>query len=239
MIKVENIETSGWEAAFRGMRNPLNSWDRSDSHICTTDCDDCEMVMCDDVPAIECNNGAFGCCIGQNDFDLATRLIKAGSEHRKFLRMIHVSMDITAPMFFWSEHDTYKIATTRNSCSKMHTIHVKSFKLDDFAHEGCNEVSYASDGLKDVLATCERLRLDYNATHERKYWRALIELLPEGYMMRATWDGSMETMLNILHQRDHHKLKEEWSPFRQAMFDNVPYCKEFYEVMYGKENNNA
>ena len=101
MIKVENIETSGWKAAFRGMRNPLNSWDRSDNHICTTDCDDCEMVMCGDEPAIECNNGAFGYCIGQNDLDLATRLIKAGVEHRNSCGrfMCH---GYYCTMFFWS-----------------------------------------------------------------------------------------------------------------------------------------
>ena len=219
MIQVENIETFGWEAAIRGMRNPLNSWSKSDS-----------------TPAFLAEDNKHH--LGPNDLDLACRLIKAGAEHRKFLRMIHVQMDITAPSFWWSEFDTYKVATTRDSCSKMHKIHVKPFELNDFAHECCDEVPYACVGLQNTIEVCEKLRIDYNTTQDRKFWRALIELLPEGYNMRATWDGSMETMLSVLHQRDHHKLKEEWEPFRQTCFDNIPYCKEFYEALYGKENNN-
>jgi len=222
MVKVENIETSGWQAAIRGMRNPKNSWDKSDSNWGFDE------------------NGVFHeIILGPNDLDLACRLIKAGPEHRKFLRMIHIQMDITSPMFWWSEFDTYKVATTRDSCSKMHKIHTKFFQLSDFACEGCDEVPYAMDVLEDVLDICERLRNDYNKTNDRKYWRALIELLPESYLMKATWDGSLETVLSILHQRDHHKLKEEWEPFRQECFDNIPYCKEFYEALYGKEENNA
>ena len=220
MLKIEELETSGWEAAFRGMRNPLNSWERSDSG---TDSDYGLDSRC-------------GFHVGPNDLDLACRLIKAGPEHRKFLRMIHVQMDITAPMFFWAEYDTYKIATTRNSCSKMHKIHSIAFALEDFAHEGCDVVPYARDTLENVIDTCERLRVDFKETKNRKYWRALIELLPESYMMKATWDGSLETVLNILHQRDHHKLKEEWEPFRQACFSNIPYCTEFYEAINKKEN---
>lgn len=222
MIKVENVETVGWEAAFRGMRNPMNSWGRSDSG---TDSDYGLDSKC-------------GFHVGPNDLDLACRLIKAGPEHRKFLRMIHVQMDITAPIFWWSEFDTYKIATTRNSCSKMHKIHVEPFTLSDFSHEGCSEIPYAIYSLSELMATCERLRNDFNTTKERKYWRALIELLPEGYNMKATWDGSMETVLNALYQRDGHKLREEWVPFREAMFDDIPYCEEFYSAMSKKENYN-
>lgn len=216
MIQVENIETFGWEAAIRGMRNPLNSWSKSDS-----------------TPTFLAEDNKHH--LGPNDLDLACRLIKAGTEHRKFLRMIHVQMDITAPMFYWAEMDTYKVATTRNSCSKMHKIHTKSFEIDDVSYEGCNEIPYALTAMFDVLATCERLRLDFNTTKDRKYWRALIELLPESYNMKATWDGSLETVLSIIHQRDHHKLKEEWEPFRQSMFDHIPYCKEFYNAMFDKE----
>lgn len=215
MIKLENIETFGWEAAIRGMRNPKNSWNKIDSVW---------------------NPENTLCMLGPNDKNLALRLIKAGSEHRKFLRMIHVQMDITAPMFWWSEFDTYKIATTRNSCSKMHTIHIKPFELDDFAHEECMNIPIAHDALLTVIDACEQLRLAYNIAQEREYWRALIELLPEGYMMKATWDGSMETLLSILKQRDHHKLKEEWEPFRQACFENIPYCETFYEAFIGGNN---
>lgn len=226
MIKIEKIETLGWEAAFRGMRNPMNSWDKSDSRWV-------------DI-GVSYEDYQLEYELGQNDLDLAYRLIKAGTEHRKFLRMVHVQMDITAPMFFWAEHDTYKVATTRNSCSKMHKIHVKPFELDDFAHEGCEKILYASMAFNDVVIACEHLRKDFNKTHDRKYWRALIELLPESYMMKATWDGSMETLLSMMKQRDNHKLKEEWEPFRQKMFDNVPYLEKFYEAFNRneKENNN-
>lgn len=212
MIKVENIETFGWEAALRGMRNPKSSHDRADSR----------------------NTESNGYYIGENDMKLASTLAKAGTEHRKFLRMIHIQMDITAPMFWWAELDTYKVGTTRNSCSKMHTIHIKPFELDDFAHEGCKEIPIAHDALVEIILVCDQLRNLFNETHDRKYWRALIELLPESYMMKATWDGSFETMLNIMHQRDGHKLKEEWEPFRQACFDNIPYLKEFYNIVYKK-----
>lgn len=220
MIKVENIETFGWEAAFRGMRNPKNSWNKSDSSF---------RAYVKDVGIV------YPCAqVGENDMKLASTLIKAGTEHRKFTRMIHVQMDITAPMFWWSEFDTYKIGTTRNSCSKMHTIHIKPFELDDFAHEGCKEIPMAYDALVEVILACDQLRNLFNETHDRKYWRALIELLPESYMMKATWDGSFETMLNIMHQRDGHKLKEEWEPFREACFDNIPYLEEFYNIAYKK-----
>ena len=220
MIKVENIETFGWEAAFRGMRNPKNSWNKSDSLF---------RAYVKDVGIV------YPCAhVGENDMKLASTLVKAGTEHRKFTRMIHIQMDITAPMFWWSEFDTYKIGTTRNSCSKMHTIHIKPFELDDFAHEGCKEIPIAYDALVEVILACDRLRNLFNETHDRKYWRALIELLPESYMMKATWDGSFETMLNIMHQREGHKLKEEWEPFRKACFDNIPYLEEFYNIAYKK-----
>lgn len=220
MIKVENVETFGWEAAFRGMRNPKNSWNKSDSLF---------RAYVKDVGIV------YPCAhVGENDMKLASTLVKAGTEHRKFTRMIHIQMDITAPMFWWSEFDTYKIGTTRNSCSKMHTIHIKPFELDDFAHEGCKEVPIAYDALVEVILACDQLRNLFNETHDRKYWRALIELLPESYMMKATWDGSFETMLNIMHQREGHKLKEEWEPFREACFDNIPYLEEFYNIAYKK-----
>lgn len=215
MIKVENIQVCGWEMALHGMRNPLNSWAKSDSKFYKV--------------------GIFE--LGKNDLDLACRLIKAGPEHRKFLRMIHVQTDITAPTYWWAEADTYKIATVRNSCSKMHKIHARPFELDDFAHEGCMEVDIAKEALINTINACEQLRLMFNETRDRKYWRALIELLPEGYMLKATWDGSLETVLSILKQRDRHKLHEEWEPFRQAMFNHIPYCKEFYNAMTGANIN--
>lgn len=229
MIKVENIETFGWEAALHGMRNAKNSWAKSDSKYSS------DIVWTPENIARFGNNVmGYDYCIGENDMKLASTLVKAGTEHRKFTRMIHIQMDITAPMFWWSEFDTYKIGTTRNSCSKMHTIHIKPFELDDFAHECCMEIPIAHDALINAINACDQLRIMYNETHDRKYWRALIELLPESYMMKATWDGSFETMLNIMHQRDGHKLKEEWEPFRKACFDNIPYLEEFYNIAYKK-----
>lgn len=229
MLKVANVESWGWEAAIRSMRNPKsipggtnNSWDKSDSEWKN-------VTTC--IPNTDVE---FNFYLGPNDLDLACRLIKAGPEHAKFLRMIHVQMDITAPLFLWSEIDTYKVSTTRNSCSKMHRIHIKSFELDDFTHEGCNEVKYAMVALNSAIIICEQLRKDYNETKDKKYWRALIELLPESYNMLATWDGSMQTVLSILKQRKGHKL-DEWEQFRQACFDNIPYCKEFYTAMTGKD----
>lgn len=220
MIKIDELETSGWNAAIRGMRNPLNSWAKSDSYW-------------------DCPEYPYRFVLGPNDLDLACRLIKAGPEHRKFLRMIHIQFDITGPMFWWAEYDTYKIATTRNSCSKMHKIHVKPFEIDDFSHEGCEEVPYARAHMLATIQVCEQLRVSFNKTKERKYWRALIELLPESYNMKATWDGSMETLLNVCHQRDHHKLYEEWAPMREYLFENVPYLKVFYDALYGKDDENA
>lgn len=226
MLEITNLVTSGWEAAIRGMRNPKsipdgvnNSWDKADSH----------WTIKDGV-SLPTSPNDFIYELGPNDLDLACRLIKAGTEHAKFLRMIHVQMDIIAPTFFLAEHDTYKVGTTRNSCSKMHKIHIKSFEPDDFTHEGIEEVPYAKMGFLNTLSICEKLRVDFNSTKDKKYWCALIEFLPESYNMLATWDGSLQTILSILKQRKGHKL-DEWEQFRQACFENIPYCKEFYEAM--------
>ena len=230
MLKITNIETYGWEAAIRSMRNPKsipdgvnNSWDKADSH----------WTIKDGV-SLPTSPNDFIYELGPNDLDLACRLIKAGPEHAKFLRMIHIQMDITDPMFLWTELDTYKIATTRNSTSKMHKIHAVSFSAKDFSHEGIDTIPYAKESFNQTLTICEQLRQDFNATKDKKYWRALIELLPESYNMLATWDGSMQTILSILKQRKGHKL-DEWEQFRQACFNNIPYCKEFYEAYTGKD----
>ena len=227
MLEITNLQTYGWEVAILGMRNPMNSWAKSDSVFYTVD-----NVAVEERYKI----GEFS--IGPNDLDLACRLIKAGPEHAKFLRMIHIQMNITAPLFFFSEHDTYKVATVRNSCSKMHRIHVKSFKSDDFSHEGIDEVPYAKACFLNTLTFCEQLRQDFNETKEKKYWRALIELLPENYNMLTTWDASLQTVLTILQQRKGHKL-DEWHTFRRICFDNIPYCKEFYTAMTGDKDYEA
>ena len=221
MVKVENIETSGWQAAIRGMRNPKNSWNKSDSNWGSDE------------------NGVFHeIILGSNDLDLACRLIKAGSEHRKFLRMIHVQMDITAPLYWWKEADQYKIATTTNSCSTMHKIHDKEFTFEDFSCEHLFNDPFDSDAPANVLAHVIEVlnfhREQYIKTKNKAHWWQMIQLLPSSYNQKRTWDGSLETVLSILHQRDHHKL-DEWETFRQAMFDHIPYCKEFYNAMSKKE----
>ena len=225
MIKVEAIEVFGIEGAMRGMRNPLNSWDKADT------------TVSDDILEI-----------GENDLNLATRLIKAGTEHRKFLRMIHVQMDIIAPLYWWKEADTYKVGTTTNSCSTMHKIAAKEFTLDDFSHEHLiddqndfenenGQVSSYKDFLYyDVLDVLNTARRQYLETKDKKYWWQMIQLLPSSYNQRRTWDISMETLLSILHQRKNHKL-DEWNEFRDICLEQVPYLKEFYEASL-KENNN-
>lgn len=225
MIKVEAIEVFGIEGAMRGMRNPLNSWDKADT------------TVSDDILEI-----------GENDLNLATRLIKAGTEHRKFLRMIHVQMDVIAPLYWWKEADTYKVGTTTNSCSTMHKIAAKEFTLDDFSHEHLiddqddfenenGQISSYKDFLYyDVLDVLNTARRQYLETKDKKYWWQMIQLLPSSYNQRRTWDISMETLLSILHQRKNHKL-DEWNEFRDICLEQVPYLKEFYEASL-KENNN-
>ena len=201
MINVEKVEVNGFEAAIRGMRNPMNSWDKSDSEW--------------EYPWLH---------IGDADLKLMQQLYKAGTDHRKFMRMITVTMDITAPTFWWAEFDTYKVATVRNSCSKMHKIHVKPFELSDFTHDGCDKVPYAMIALEQVIQTCEKLRKDFNETQNKDYWRALIELLPEGFNLKATVFLNYETCANMRRSRKSHKLFE-W-PKLCEIFDAMPHFKD-------------
>lgn len=221
MIKIENIETYGWEAAIRGMRNPLDSWTRSDS-----------------TPAFLAVDNEYH--LGPNDLDLALRLTKAGTEHRKFLRMIHVQMDITAPLYWWKEMDTYKVGTTANSCSTMHKIHAKEFVMDDFSYDHLSYNLFDEDSPQNVLLHVIKVmnfhRDHYLKTKDKIHWWQMIQLLPSSYNQKRTWDGSMETILSILSQRKGHKL-DEWEVFRRAMFDNIPYCKKFYNAMKGIDDN--
>ena len=223
MIKVENIETFGLYGAMRGMRNPLNSWDKADTTIYQTH--DKEFVN-----------------IGVNDLNLATRLIKAGTEHRKFLRMIHVQMDVTAPLYWWKEADTYKVGTTANSCSTMHKIAAKEFTLDDFSHDHLFNDAVVYNGyvstsvLECVIGALNEFRNLYLETKDKQYWWQMIQLLPSSYNQRRTWDMSMETLLSILHQRKNHKL-DEWNEFRDICLEQVPYLKEFYEASLKETTN--
>ena len=204
MIKIENVVTPSpeqWEAIVRGTRNPMNSWDKSDSY----------KTHIEDVETLQ--TAEFEFFVGENDLELMKKLAASGADHRKFMRMIVVYADITSHHTWWSEFDTYKVGTVRNSCSKMHKIHVKEFTGEDFSHEGITELGGAAEETFNlVLTTLEKLRKSFNDTGEKKYWRALIELLPMGYNLKATLMLNYEVLSNIYHSRKNHKL-DEWQDF--------------------------
>lgn len=221
MIKIENVETFGWEAALRGMRNPHNSWDKSDSFVrslnyCTTKWNEC--FNCPHYK--DCPND--GILMGPNDLDLAMKLCNAGTDHRKFMRMIAVYLDITAGHTFWAEFDTYKVGTVRDSCSKMHSIHVKEFTKDDFDHEGIDQIDSTKLLFDVIIEELETLRIRFNKTKEKKYWRAIIELLPMGYHLRATVELNYEVLSNIYSSRRGHKM-DEWKEFCKWI-ETLPYA---------------
>lgn len=222
MLTVSNVQTYGWQVAIRGMRNPMNSHAKEDSSW-----------------------GDTTFSLGPNDLDLALRLIKAGPEHAKFLRMIHVQMDITAPLYYWKEMDQYKVGTTTNSCSTMHKIAAKEFGLSDFSHEHLH--IYSCTNLNSLVGTLNFWRNIYlnggmvdnlDGTSQvfepkdKNAWWQLIQLLPSSYNQLRTWDASLATVLSICKQRKGHKL-DEWEVFRQACFENIPYFTEFYNAMTG------
>ena len=203
MIKAENIEVFGWEAAMRGMRNPMNSWAKSDTVFAGWD---------DKSPII-----------GENDMKLMKNLRKAGTDHRKYLRMINVTMDITAPMYWWSEYDTYKVGTVANSCSKMHRIHAKEFTLDDFSYEHLDTGWYTCLS-ETIIPLLNRAREKYVETKDKYYWWMLIQLLPASYNQRRTVQLNYEVLLNMYHARKEHKL-DEWREFCKII-ESLPYFKE-------------
>ena len=225
MISLSNAVVFGWHSAIMGMRNPMNSWNKSDS------------VFYSD----------FSCKIGQNDLDLMEKLIKAGAEHRKFLRMLHVQMDIEAPLYWWKEFDTYKVGTVANSCSTMHKIAAKEFTLDDFSHE---HLTGETDGLwvnadgRDFMCsaldfcqiTCDVLnhyRELYLKTKDKKYWWQMIQLLPSSYNQLRTVDLNYEVLLNQYFQRKDHKL-DEWRIYCEQI-KCFPYLNEFIEVLKNEQ----
>lgn len=221
MIKIENEEVLGWEHAIRGMRNPKNSWGKSDSEF--------NVISMEDVRR-RCYDISKPFKIRENDLSLMKKLAKAGTDHRKFMRMLVCYVDITSSQFWWSEFDTYKVGTVRNSCSKMHRIHIKEFIADDFSHEGIDEVGgIAKQQFEDTINVLEWLRLKFNETGEKKYWRAIIELLPSGYNMRATVMLNYEVLANMYHSRKNHKL-DEWHTFCDWIKE-LPYS----EIITGKE----
>ena len=197
MIKIENIDVYGWEAAIRGARNPMNSWDRMDSCY---------------------NNGEFE--IGENDYKLLKNLTIAGPEHRKWNRMVTVTMDITAPLYWWKEYDTYKVGTVANSCSTMHKIQAKEFTLDDFSTEHMEGCTIA---MNLILVELNLNRTLFNKTKDKKYWWNMIQLLPAGYNQRRTVHLNYEVLGTIYHQRRHHKL-DEWVEFCDTI-KTLPYSE--------------
>lgn len=235
MIKIENTEVMGWEHAIRGMRNPLNSWDKMDSHDCPChdgmDCD-CPMVESEHEPAIECNEilekSAF--CVGENDYDLMMRLAKAGPEHAKYRRMIVVYADVTAPLYWWKEYDTYKVGTVANSCSTMHKITDKVFTLEDFSCEHLENSWFVN--LKETIRLLNEARAAYhwcNTDAKKEWWWQLIQLLPSSYNQRRTLMLNYEVLANIYKQRKNHKL-DEWTEFCKWI-EELPYS----ELITGKE----
>lgn len=244
MIKIENVETFGWEAAIRGMRNPKNSWAKSDSHKCPcADWDgDCPMVMNDDEPAKGCDPDKYHFCVGENDFHLMQVLANSGPDDGKFLRMIHVQLDVTAPLYWWKEADQYKVGTVTDSCSTMHKIHAKEFELDDFSHEhiinsvgmGAQEIEVRISPMQALLTTIECMnayRKLYLETKDKKYWWQMIQLLPSSYNQRRTWDLNYAVLRNIYHARRNHKL-DEWRELC-AWIETLPYS----ELITGKGEN--
>ena len=198
MIKIENIDVYGFETAIRGARNPMNSWDRMDSCY---------------------NNGEFE--IGENDYKLLKNLTIAGPEHRKWNRMVTVTMDITAPLYWWKEFDTYKVGTVANSCSTMHKIQAKEFELDDFSHEHLEE--YPKWLLSEVISELNENREDFNRTKDKDYWWQMIQLLPSSYNQKRTVHLNYEVLGTMYHQRRHHKLTE-WVEFCD-MIKTLPYSE--------------
>lgn len=223
MIKIENTEIVGWEAAIRGMRNPLNSWEKSDSKWYSIG------IPTSNPAAINDKYLSQKYCIGDNDLDLMKRLRNAGTDHRKFMRMITVYVDITAPLYWWKEFDTYKVGTVANSCSTMHKIHAKEFTLEDFSCEHLfdtpeSEFNDSMDVLKEVIDILNLYRVHFvKNPHRKDYWWQLIQLLPSSYNQRRTVMLNYEVLANIYKSRRNHKL-DEWHAFCEWI-ENLPYAE--------------
>lgn len=227
-MKFEKTDVWGFKHSLRGMRNPMNSWNKSDSGYAIKD-----YELHDGEEKIIYDKNKFG--IGSNDIDLMQRLIKGGPEHRKFMRQIMVSVDITAPMFWWSEFDTYKIGTVANSTSKMHKltskpITIEDFEMDDFKQvkvfdkEPFNPDDYIDEIWDYIIDICETLRQRFVETKDKKYWKELIRILPESYLQTRTVTMNYENLYSIVRQRKGHKLTE-WSQFIDWVH-TLPYSSE-------------
>ena len=220
MIKIENIEVFNFEGAFRGLRNPMNSWNKSDSYI-------------------DALTNKY--IVGENDLKLAQRMIDAGTDESKFMRQIFVSMDITAPLYWWKEADTYKIATVSNSCSTMHKITSSEITEENYSFDPesdkpltdlpTNDYVRILDIKNRAVADVEWLRKKYNETKDKRYWRLLIQINPDGWLQKRTWTGNYQNLRNMYFARKNHKLIE-WIQFCQII-EQLPYSKEL--ICYKKD----
>lgn len=246
MIKIENIDIYGWEAAIRGMRNPMNSWEKSDSGFgCGDNYEKPDIAFCDRcASSFDCHGHGSHYIIGPNDLDLMKRLVKGGPVHAKFRRMINVTMDITAPLYWWKEEDTYRVGTVTNSCSTMHKIQAKEFTLEDFSCEHIADLdinptkekqeSPCMHDFGEVLRwTIHELNLArklYLETNDKKYWWQMIQLLPSSYNQRRTVQLNYEVLSHMYHDRKDHKL-DCWRDFCKVI-EGLPYAEE---LIVGKD----
>ena len=246
MIKFENTEVLGWEAAIRGMRNPMNSWEKSDSFLCR----EVEDGTCPEDCSFRGKCPVYGTedffVLGDNDYTLMKNLRNAGTDHRKFMRMITVYVDITAPLYWWKEFDTYRVGVEKNSCSTMHKIHAKEFTLDDFSCEHLNNEPYHREWIESAMVdeditsphkvwatpldilkyTIEMLnayRLQYLETKNKNDWWQMIQLLPSSYNQKRTVMLNYEVLANIYKSRKNHKL-DEWVDFCKWI-ETLPYSE--------------
>ena len=221
MIKIENIEVFNFGGAFRGLRNPMNSWNKTDSYI-------------------DALTNKY--IIGENDLKLAQRMIVAGTDESKFMRQIFVSMDITAPLFWWKEADTYKVSTVANSCSTMHKITSSEITEENYSFDPepdkpltdlpTDDYIRILDIKNRAVADAEWLRKKYNETKDKRYWRLLVQINPDGWLQKRTWTGNYQNLRNMYFARKNHKLIE-WRQFCQII-EQLPYSKEL--ICYKKEN---
>lgn len=221
MLKTENTDVFGWEAAIRGMRNPMNSWEKSDSFDVYN-----KMLECafrgEEFDETSYPHTVDGWHIGANDLKLMQSLSKAGSDHAKFLRMINVTVDITAPLYWWKEFDTYKVGTVANSCSTMHKIHSKEFTLDDFSHE--HLTVHSENIINALIDDLNFYRLDYLDTKDKRMWWQMIQLLPSSYNQKRTVQLNYQVLKSMYFARKDHKL-DEWHTLCDWML-TLPYFKE-------------
>ena len=229
MIKIENVETMGWGGAIRGMRNAMNSWDKSDSKFCRLGCITTDVNLDEEDCNFMCGGNLYRgfLQIGKADMKLCKNLIKAGSPDRKFMRMIHVQADVTAPLYWWKEYDTYKVGTVANSCSTMHTLHKRDLTYDDFSHEHLDG-TFGKMAIAEVIKVINNARAYYNESKSKEDWYAMIQLLPSSFNQMRTIDLDYETLFSIYHQRKNHKL-DEWREFCKWI-ETLPYMKEFLDL---------